>query len=141
MTWLPGTYKVQALHWAWDKPRELSVVRRPLTVQNTYHKENQESLSSNGLIPGYHKESLALSALVTASDSALIFKNYLVPFQAYESANSGESIPATGLAKLAKEDVEAELELLTSYEKKFKESNGDLGPIYDIVLFHDGDTW
>ncbi len=33
--------------------------------------------------------------------------------------------------------------MLNTFDKKFKETNGggDLGPVYDIVLFHDGDTW
>ena len=36
-----------------------------------------------------------------------------------------------------KEDLEAKLEILTNSEKKFH----DAGPIYDCVLFHDGEKW
>ena len=49
--------------------------------------------------------------------------------------------PPTGLAKLAKENVEAEHELLVSLDKKFKENGGDPGPVYDVVLVQDGDSW
>ena len=45
------------------------------------------------------------------------------------------------MAKLAKENVEAEHELLVSLDKKFKENGGDPGPVYDVVLVQDGDSW
>ncbi|XP_044257538.1 tripeptidyl-peptidase 2 isoform X2 [Tribolium madens] len=39
--------------------------------------------------------------------------------------------------KLIKDDLETKLEILTNYEKKFH----DAGPVYDCILFHDGEQW
>lgn len=39
--------------------------------------------------------------------------------------------------KLDKDDVEARIEVLNSLEKKYH----DQGPVYDCVVFHDGDMW
>ncbi|TRY75766.1 hypothetical protein TCAL_12592 [Tigriopus californicus] len=44
-------------------------------------------------------------------------------------------------AKFGRDNVQAELEVITTIDKKFKDRNGDLGPMYDVVLFHDGDLW
>lgn len=33
--------------------------------------------------------------------------------------------------------MDAKLEILTNYEKKFT----DVGPVYDCIVFHDGDKW
>ena len=39
--------------------------------------------------------------------------------------------------KLVREDLAAQVDLLTASDKKFN----DLGPVYDCVVFHDGETW
>lgn len=39
--------------------------------------------------------------------------------------------------KLEKEDIDAKLELLNNFEKKYASS----GPVYDCILFHDGTKW
>lgn len=44
---------------------------------------------------------------------------------------------AVGDNKIIKEDLEARIELLNNYEKKFNY----VGPSYDCVVFNDGDTW
>lgn len=59
----------------------------------------------------------------------------LLFLQEYETKNNGGSLSA--LEKLAKENLEAKIEVLTNLEKKFR----DVGPAYDCVLFHDGTVW
>ena len=57
-----------------------------------------------------------------------------------DSRNSNGGGALNGMAKLSKENAEAELEVLSMLDKKFKETNGncgDVGPIYDVVLFKD----
>uniref|UniRef100_V5I9M9 Tripeptidyl-peptidase 2 n=1 Tax=Anoplophora glabripennis TaxID=217634 RepID=V5I9M9_ANOGL len=39
--------------------------------------------------------------------------------------------------KLEKENLDAKLDILNNLEKKFT----DVGPVYDCILFHDGDKW
>eukprot|EP00795_Rhopilema_esculentum_P016379 gene16379-7781_t len=45
--------------------------------------------------------------------------------------------PVTSEQRLTHEDCKAAVEVLNSLEKKYK----DLGPVYDCVVFHDGDDW
>jgi tripeptidyl-peptidase-2 len=39
--------------------------------------------------------------------------------------------------KLHKEDLEAQIDILTSLDKNYN----DVGPAYDCVVFHDGQMW
>jgi tripeptidyl-peptidase-2 len=58
------------------------------------------------------------------------------------TASSKDSTdPPSVMERWSKEDSEAAVEALSSIDKKFKESGGDVGPIYDVVLFHDGEYW
>lgn len=58
-----------------------------------------------------------------------IYSDCLLAFLAGATLNETET--------LAKEDLEARVEYLNNVEKKFN----DLGPIYDCVLFNNGDYW
>eukprot|EP00096_Caligus_rogercresseyi_P003722 TRINITY_DN171_c0_g1_i1.p1 TRINITY_DN171_c0_g1~~TRINITY_DN171_c0_g1_i1.p1 ORF type:complete len:1256 (+),score=320.81 TRINITY_DN171_c0_g1_i1:175-3942(+) len=56
-----------------------------------------------------------------------------------EEFDSKNPEPLTGSKKLEKDDLESTLEMLNLMDKKARES--DPGPIYDVVLFHDGQYW
>uniref|UniRef100_A0A2R5LKX2 Tripeptidyl-peptidase 2 n=1 Tax=Ornithodoros turicata TaxID=34597 RepID=A0A2R5LKX2_9ACAR len=45
--------------------------------------------------------------------------------------------PGSNNLKLEKENCEAQVEILGNMEKKFE----DLGPVYDCIVFHDGEMW
>jgi len=67
---------------------------------------------------------------------------------AQESSASGEAAPE-GMAmkeQLKKDDVEAEVEMATFLEKKFKDGSSahwfsDPGPVYDCLVWHTGTAW
>lgn len=43
----------------------------------------------------------------------------------------------TGSDKLLKEELEVQIEMLNTLEKKYK----NIGPCFDCVVFHDGEKW
>lgn len=47
------------------------------------------------------------------------------------------SFPISQEDKLTKDDLTAAVDILQNAEKKFS----DPGPVYDCVVFHDGDSW
>ncbi|GAB6021153.1 hypothetical protein CHUAL_003784 [Chamberlinius hualienensis] len=51
--------------------------------------------------------------------------------------DSSVSEDSDGVEKLQKEDTEALSEVFTNLEKKFEDS----GPVFDCVVFHDGNSW
>ena len=53
--------------------------------------------------------------------------------QAFEAANPDP----VGLDKLVKEDLEAQVEMLNTLEKKYN----NIGPCLDCVVFNDGGKW
>jgi tripeptidyl-peptidase II len=85
----------------------------PSKLRERIEKERKEKLWDPG-----HKKAMAEAAR---------------RLQEYEAANP----QPTGLEKQAKEDLENQVELLNSMEKKYF----DPGPAYDCVVFHDGEMW
>jgi tripeptidyl-peptidase-2 len=70
--------------------------------------------------------------------------------QVFEAAKSGTGDALTGVDKLAKDNLDAGLDLLTQLDKKMRTNNGlgstngleaDIGPTFDVVSFHDGQHW
>lgn len=53
--------------------------------------------------------------------------------QAFETANPNP----VGAAKLAKEDLEMQIEMLNLLEKKYS----NVGPCFDCIVFNDGEKW
>lgn len=39
--------------------------------------------------------------------------------------------------KLIREDLQAQIDILTNFDKKYS----DCGPVYDCLVFFDGNTW
>ena len=85
----------------------------PSSVRERIEKERKEKLWEPG-----HKKAVADATR---------------KLQEFEAKNP----QPTGLEKLTKEDMETQIELLTSMEKKYF----DPGPAYDCVVFHDGEMW
>ncbi|KAK9505195.1 hypothetical protein O3M35_009300 [Rhynocoris fuscipes] len=54
---------------------------------------------------------------------------------ALDSVKNGQTL--TRLQKLAKEDAECQVDVLNTFEKKYSA----LGPVYDCIVFHDGNMW
>lgn len=58
-----------------------------------------------------------------------------------ESTNPEEKAKANDLSdllnSLTKEDLQAQLDLLKDFENKIK----DVGPVYDCIVWNDGETW
>ena len=55
-------------------------------------------------------------------------------FQEFEAKNPQPTAP---FDKLQKEDLEAQIDILTAADKNFS----DPGPAYDCIVFHDGEIW
>jgi tripeptidyl-peptidase II len=53
--------------------------------------------------------------------------------QVFEAANPNP----VGAEKLIKEDLEVQIEMLNSLEKKYT----NIGPSFDCIVFNDGDRW
>ncbi|KAG5891542.1 hypothetical protein JTB14_028560 [Gonioctena quinquepunctata] len=53
----------------------------------------------------------------------------------FESKHTNGNL--SDVEKLEKENIEAKQDILNNYEKKFN----DVGPVYDCILFHDGEKW
>jgi tripeptidyl-peptidase-2 len=70
--------------------------------------------------------------------------------QQVENAKSNDASSSEAadlrMAKMRKENGDAELDALSTIDKKFRDSNGngpggDPGPVYDVVMHHTGDHW
>ncbi|XP_014283046.1 tripeptidyl-peptidase 2 isoform X1 [Halyomorpha halys] len=51
--------------------------------------------------------------------------------------SDGSKSPTNRAEKLSKEDVDCQVECLNQFEKKYS----DVGPVYDCIVFHDGESW
>lgn len=60
-----------------------------------------------------------------------------IAFYIVQTLEANKSQQISRADKLFKEELEAQLDMLNHMEKKYI----DLGPVYDCVVFHDGDIW
>ena len=79
-----------------------------------------------------------LSPLHHITNPACSFRSFVSHIFTDNTAVSGASGSLSGIEKLAKESLDAELEALVAADKRFRDnsgSSGDQGPIYDIVRY------
>ncbi|KAJ9587783.1 hypothetical protein L9F63_018809, partial [Diploptera punctata] len=86
----------------------------PAKLKERIEKERREKLWDPG-----HKATLAAATR---------------KLQEFENKNPQPVSPSD---KLQKEELEAQIEILTSLDKNYS----DVGPAYDCVVFHDGEMW
>lgn len=65
------------------------------------------------------------------------FFQQLSLFFAYSNIKRFSGTNLNDVDKLEKENLDAKLDILNNLEKKFS----DAGPVYDCILFHDGEKW
>ena len=82
-----------------------------------------------------------INALITFVLSIYLMKNCsLISDDAANASEGDGGISQCGLDKLAKENLDAELEILIATDKKFRDNtgaatSGDTGPIFDVVRY------